>query len=653
MKTSFSIFLIFLSLVFSNSSSLFAQMNPEEINKAEEALGFSGRLSFPSNTSILTTAQRVSSIEGESSISALVAEQEDIPENSIKIVTQEDSFNCNVLEGNNSDFQGNIKSDDSENILSVIEPDKNFNLKSCVGKQKMNGRNNEIKKKALSICCQKWLTETLPPQILSDYNMSFCKYTEDHKLDYSLIKTFEEYWNKIAKAHDLGNDLLALSLIQVAEDVWQAIKDSIELPKVFKDEDMPLYCILPSWRSGCYDINKLAKYREKYILAKDSSQVPEIVSNCKKIIEKLRSSIKYKRNYIEHEKIKLLFKSLLEDDYNFMTSMLTEVLQLEDKPLAFALIQKIKEIQQCIGDMIQESENKEIGCLDDYYFKKSYCLRVCKEQYTQVKKSSQSSEIIDNWKKIIEKLNFSDKYCGQLRKIVQEYDLEDRGLSVFSYFDDSEFMPTSDRILVDIMHLECIIGCFEKSNNAVAKGELEVAELWQKLAESCQKSIEITERCELYYSEKEAKKLHELEIYHSCSSLRASSDQLENSSTELEKVIESQRKLRGLEIYHSYSPLRSSANQLKNASNALEKVIEAKKINKGELGELWLKTVKQYEESAQYYQQSAEAYLLGNEEEGNRLGTGRNDQEGLGYVAEKVADSLKKQAEVFEKSCDY
>ncbi|HLB34449.1 MAG TPA: hypothetical protein VJK54_09485 [Chthoniobacterales bacterium] len=57
---------------------------------------------------------------------------------------------------------------------------------------------------------------------------------------------------------------------------------------------------------------------------------------------------------------------------------------------------------------------------------------------------------------------------------------------------------------------------------------------------------------------------------------------------------------------------RNSANELEKAVIAHEKATQAIAVNQGELAALWLKTVKQHEESAEYHREAANAKIGGN-----------------------------------------
>ncbi|HLB34024.1 MAG TPA: hypothetical protein VJK54_07295 [Chthoniobacterales bacterium] len=62
----------------------YLMMNPEEINKAEEAFGFTRMDVLPYRSTTLSTIEGSMSTEGETSISAVISEQEDVIENNAK-----------------------------------------------------------------------------------------------------------------------------------------------------------------------------------------------------------------------------------------------------------------------------------------------------------------------------------------------------------------------------------------------------------------------------------------------------------------------------------------------------------------------------------------------------------------------------------------
>ncbi|HLB34791.1 MAG TPA: hypothetical protein VJK54_11240 [Chthoniobacterales bacterium] len=143
---------------------------------------------------------------------------------------------------------------------------------------------------ALSICCEKWLAETGAvtelDQILSDYVIDVVKRGADHRL----VKAFEKYRNNVIKAHELGDDPLALVCIQVAEDIQQAIEDSIKISETAQEKFEfnfwdPSYTLSDAWNNTMKATMKTAKYRAKYIEASILSQNQKITNNLKKVVE--------------------------------------------------------------------------------------------------------------------------------------------------------------------------------------------------------------------------------------------------------------------------------------------------------------------------------------------------------------------------------
>ena len=149
---------------------------------------------------------------------------------------------------------------------------------------------------ALSIYCKKWLTETKsaegPVKILSDYIIDVVRRGADHEL----VKDFEKYWSYVAKNHELGDDSQALAWIQVAEDIQQAIEDSIKKAEATKSRNWKLS---NAWNNTVQAVQKVAKYRGLYIQTSMFSQAPEIVSKWKKVVEQAESIADYSRKTAE------------------------------------------------------------------------------------------------------------------------------------------------------------------------------------------------------------------------------------------------------------------------------------------------------------------------------------------------------------------
>ncbi|HLB34020.1 MAG TPA: hypothetical protein VJK54_07275 [Chthoniobacterales bacterium] len=734
MKTSFSIFLIFLSLLFSSLSSLFAQMNSEEINKAEEALGFSSRLSFPSNTSILTTAQRVSSIEGENSINAVVAEQKNAIENSAKILTQADSSNCNVAKGKVSNFQENIKTDDGENILDVIGNGKNINLKSCAEQQQMNGMSNEMKKKALSLCCDKWLVETQPSKILLDYELL----KEDE--NYSLVKTFEEYWNKVAKAHELGNDSLALSWIQIAKDIQQALEDSIKKVQASKNEEnasrdteypwtnitiarqkwdevseryseaiasLELEELLhweevtktmnnsikrvESWHHTAVASRQLAEYRKKYIEAEESHEVPEIIKYWKQIVEISQSFADYCRQaaealtsgkeqeYHNLEQTAKFLKENISQLVNAVNSLKDSIDAIAEGELEMSIfwrkiatqwIQSVEYNKQILNPGLNLETGIETGDLSQYTLPQNVL-----SDLSHVRTPKRHGEP-------------GLKVChGSVKTILEQtpYEISSSSISVSrlnkNFTCRNLFFQREHYMSCHFSQLKSASFALKKSIEARKLNEKELVELWFKIARQHEESAEYFYKTvdDLGNGANTAATNAKKAAYNVIRSV----EQLETASISLGKAIRAERwkqeefaailfkitkqreESAGYYIQAACFQVNEnndcnyfnkaaksaelSADQFKNVFTALEKAIPAKEANQEQLAERWFQTVKQYEESAEYYRRSAEAYAIGNKEEGDRLGGNSSNEEGLAYVAMKEANILKEQAEEFEK----
>ena len=172
---------------------------------------------------------------------------------------------------------------------------------------------NSTKSIALSIYCDKWLTETISSEgsikILSDYVRDVVKRGADHKV----VREFEDYWNDVREAHELGDNSLALAWIQVAEgiqqaiedSIQQAIEDSIQQAEALKNEELAGFWIATdkslstAWSNTVQAMQKIAEYRNQYIEASLFSQTPEMKREQKKIIEGLQSTADYLRKAAE------------------------------------------------------------------------------------------------------------------------------------------------------------------------------------------------------------------------------------------------------------------------------------------------------------------------------------------------------------------
>ena len=186
------------------------------------------------------------------------------------------------------------KREEIESEKSVIKKDNRvLHSKPISNSQKFD---HSIKSKALLVFCEKWLAETglatEYPQIISDYVMDVVK----GGADYELVRAFEEYRNHVIKAHELGDDPLALGWIQVAEGIQQAIKDSIQQAEALKNKNKKLS---NDWKNTVQVMQEIAEYRNQYIEASLVSQTPEIKGEQKKIIEGLQSAADYLRKAAE------------------------------------------------------------------------------------------------------------------------------------------------------------------------------------------------------------------------------------------------------------------------------------------------------------------------------------------------------------------
>ncbi|HLB34788.1 MAG TPA: hypothetical protein VJK54_11225, partial [Chthoniobacterales bacterium] len=204
-------------------------------------------------------------------------------------------------------IQGNIVSQESEHI----------NPESIPNQQRQQRIDNSTKRKALSVCCEKWLAETG-----SVDGVSYVSNCITHVANRGLVRAFEKYRSNVIKAHNVGDDALALSWIQVAEDIQQAIEISIKKAEAFRNLElycypqsvydafrakeahfMTLYGIDQALENACNAMKEIAEYREEYIktsiLPQTPANIPPDMKEKKKIIEKLEFVAKYLRKAAE------------------------------------------------------------------------------------------------------------------------------------------------------------------------------------------------------------------------------------------------------------------------------------------------------------------------------------------------------------------
>ncbi|HLB34021.1 MAG TPA: hypothetical protein VJK54_07280 [Chthoniobacterales bacterium] len=181
--------------------------------------------------------------------------------------------------------------------LDTTGVNDNFN-KEGPNRKRMN---NLTTMQALFLCCEKWLAETgvtsESNQFLSDYVMDVVQ----RGANYKLVSAFEEYRNNAIRAHAIGDDSQALGWIQIAEDMQQVIKDSIE----YEEND---------WKNPVKAMQTMIEYRKKYIITPIVSQTPEIMKEWKKIIDESQSVADYHRKYKEASSLREVKKYSLESE---------------------------------------------------------------------------------------------------------------------------------------------------------------------------------------------------------------------------------------------------------------------------------------------------------------------------------------------------
>ncbi|HLB33744.1 MAG TPA: hypothetical protein VJK54_05865, partial [Chthoniobacterales bacterium] len=329
------------------------------------------------------------------------------------------------------------KSDNKEITLETIQVNECFPPEPLIKRQRID---NPAKSKALFIYCEKWLVETNPSigrePILSDYMIDILK----RGVDYELIKIFEEYWNHVVKAHEVGDDPLALGWIQVVEDIQQTIEDSIKTPKLSGSENHKL---LNAWNTTIQAGKKLAEYRGKYIQEEKLSQIPEILSVQKKILEKLQLVAEYHRKSAEACALKN------EQEYNCFKSaawsMTENIQQLGNvikvfKKLTDIVTERQPEVSNCYRKTLdQYKESAEYHCrtaqaiangnISDYDFLKKagnsaeYSAKgleeacVAVEQAIKAKEVNQE-ELAASWFEVAHKYEESAEYHSQSVKAI-------------------------------------------------------------------------------------------------------------------------------------------------------------------------------------------------------------------------------------------
>ena len=176
-----------------------------------------------------------------------------------------------------------LQSKADDQVKTVEKTEKTESSKSInLQKNRVLSNLPSVKTMALFVCCEKWLAETsLPTKLIhirNNYIINAIKKGAEHKL----IKIFEKYWDYVAKVHELGDDSLALAWIQVAEDIQQALGDSIKSAEANRKQKLPLS---NAWKNSAEAMQKVAEYRDRYIQTSLDSSIPEVVSLRKKVVE--------------------------------------------------------------------------------------------------------------------------------------------------------------------------------------------------------------------------------------------------------------------------------------------------------------------------------------------------------------------------------
>ncbi|HLB33937.1 MAG TPA: hypothetical protein VJK54_06855, partial [Chthoniobacterales bacterium] len=241
-----------------------------------------------------------------------------------------------INEGYNDYLVGEYLRSKAEYQAEVAEKAEEESEKSVIKKTdkiissliRGNGNFNSMKSKALFVYCEKWLAEGGPINI-SDYVINVL-HTLKKSADYKLIRSYEEYRNNVWEAHKLGDDFLAFSLIQVVEDIQQAIEDSIQQAKASENNNSKLS---DAWKNVVQVGQKLAECRDRYIQISVRAQSHEIVSGWKKIVETSEFIVDYHRKAAEACALNN------EQDYNRFNnagdSMIESVTKLEEAVTAF------------------------------------------------------------------------------------------------------------------------------------------------------------------------------------------------------------------------------------------------------------------------------------------------------------------------------
>ncbi|HLB32887.1 MAG TPA: hypothetical protein VJK54_01510 [Chthoniobacterales bacterium] len=472
-----------------------------------------------------------------------------------------------------------------------------------------------MKEKALFVYCEKWLVEG------GSVYLSNCAINVIHTLkksaDYELIRSYEKYRNNVRKAHELGNNFLALSLIQVAEDIQQAIEDSIQQAK--NDNEKLLYV---NWLGNVVQAGqKLAAYRDRYIQISVSFQPPEIVSGWKKMVERSESSVNYYRKAAEARAL----SNAQECDrfYRAAHSMNSSVKKLENvvialeksfsmpiKPEVTVLWRKAAEQYQISAEFdakaaeekAQGNRKESVTTTADYYSSVEWYYESSANRFKGAaiahEKATQASARNQG-----ELATLLMKASKQYEKLA-EYNKERANAKISGNTTES---LASTRAMVNHLNsgneFDKALISHEKATQAIAVNQEELATLLLK-------KVKQHEELADYYRDIANVEMPENTIDYYCFS-------------------------RAERMY------KDSADQFEKALTAHEEAARALAKNRGELATLLMKVSKQHEKSAEYYQKAANAKIGGNTTECDCLSK-------AGWDCQKSADELEEAAFVLK-----
>src|SRR3990167_5691748 len=325
----------------------------------------------------------------------------------------------------------------------VVKKDKNLlSSRTRTNEIHFQNKSNTRKKMALSICCEQWLAETKSAEgavkILSDYVIDALKRGADHVL----VRAFEKYWSYVANAHELGDYPQALAWIQVAEDIQQAIKDSIQQTNASKSNELS-----KAWKSTVEKGQELAEYREKYIQATTSFKSPELILILKKVVEGSQSTVNYLRKAAEARSLKK------EQEYERFNDIAT------------AMIRSVKKLKKAV-DAFQKSID------------------------TAAKGEVEASQL---WRKIAVQRQESARYYNEIAMAK---------ISGNDHYD--HFYKALQSIKLSIRSLEEAVNAQAKATQAIKENKGELAESWFNIVKQYEESAAYYQQsAEAYVSENE------------------------------------------------------------------------------------------------------------------------------------------------------